>query len=437
MNWRKHLKPNQTPIDIAVVSSKYVQMEPQLLEALANHPACRKLYYIPNDAEGNWEQALAYNQAYWDLDEDMRKRVDVFGAEHAKLREPRYTAYDITALLKRKTLHPPFEEDAQAALNKAIREAPRVELAPKEIDCAVVRSHESLIGPSLSSFGTLMVDDPHAQQFVGNKLQLPEIAEITEKAYGHKICPPIAAVYSVEEAQAFMRKNSLDQIVLKTGDGIGGCEIFKLYREHPKGPLLAENINTDKHAGASDLGPKRFLAEHWNGFPSEGMLAMKWLQPERGDVRVICFYGRMFAALKRMPKEGSWLANVNQGAELHYFNIEDEFAQSDIEKLSALDDVLRDNGVNFYAVDLLEDENGERFVSEINTSICHDIRRVDHKNRVIDKRMHLCAADEMADIFFDEYWSYMHQRQDVEQSQMQAAVEHMQNGQQQEVAQCI
>lgn len=421
MNWRKKLKDGHTPITFAVLGTAKVPPEPQLLEAIANHPDCGRLLFIPYDQFGNYEKSCAFHDAYLDLSDEEQSEVDLLGPTYSSIEPVEYHAFDMKDALKRKSLHPPLAEDAADSVKRAFAQAEPIEISLNEVDCAFSNSAEHITAHTFLLHGRAIVDHPVAQINLGNKLFLPKFASIVKQETDVDVCPPCEVVHSVAEAEQFMQENGFDSIVLKAGIGVAGMDVTRLYRERPNGPLLAENTNI-MHNDSQTGDTHRFMAENWKGFPSEGLLAMKWMQPEKGDLRVVCINDKAYAAINRVPKEGSWMANTHQGASIQYIDMDEMLSESEQARVEAAIKITRNNGLHFFSLDMLADETGERYVSEINTSISDNIRRLDHKTREIDKRMDHCIADEVADEIFDEY-ALMMQMQAKRVVEMLAKVE--------------
>lgn len=83
----------------------------------------------------------------------------------------------------------------------------------------------------------------------------------------------------------------------------------------------------------------------------------------KGDKRLLVAGGSLISATLRVPKPGGWLANLRCGATSHPANP----TNAERQIVEECDAVLRQKGVFLYSIDTLEDDAGERVVSELNT----------------------------------------------------------------------
>jgi glutathione synthase len=94
-------------------------------------------------------------------------------------------------------------------------------------------------------------------------------------------------------------------------------------------------------------------------------LAMEYLDnPNQSDNRLIVLDGEILGAIRRVPKPGGWLCNLSAGGSY-------EIAEPDareIEMVRRITPSLRALGIQYYGVDTLIDANGNRMLSEINTT---------------------------------------------------------------------
>lgn len=93
-------------------------------------------------------------------------------------------------------------------------------------------------------------------------------------------------------------------------------------------------------------------------------LAMKYLPGvSKGDKRIVVVNGEILTANLRLPKEGEWLCNIAQGGTDQL----SEATPRELEIVEYLNPILAKEGIFYYGLDTLEDDNGQRVISEINT----------------------------------------------------------------------
>ncbi len=94
-------------------------------------------------------------------------------------------------------------------------------------------------------------------------------------------------------------------------------------------------------------------------------LGVKFLKNvAQGDKRIIVVNGKIMGASLRMPPENSWLCNVSMGGKAVPAKV-DEAEQKIV---AAIDPVLSKMGIAMYGVDTLVGDDGQRILSEINTT---------------------------------------------------------------------
>lgn len=155
-------------------------------------------------------------------------------------------------------------------------------------------------------------------------------------------CPPLKLCRSIDDIRSFCVEHK--SIVLKPMRGYGGQGIIKV------------DINDFEKEEASI---RAVLLEE----KEEGLLAMKFLKNVvNGDKRLIVVGGEIVASSLRVPAEGSWLCNVAMGGSSHY-SVPTENEQRIVSRLAPF---LSKKGILIAGIDTLEDDNGERVLSEIN-----------------------------------------------------------------------
>lgn len=85
---------------------------------------------------------------------------------------------------------------------------------------------------------------------------------------------------------------------------------------------------------------------------------------DKGDKRIIVANGSILGAMLRLPAKDNWLCNLNQGGKYVATNITSE--ELSIAKITS--DALSNEGVILYGFDTLVNNDGNRVLTELNTS---------------------------------------------------------------------
>lgn len=162
-----------------------------------------------------------------------------------------------------------------------------------------------------------------------------------------EFCPPMRLCHTkqaiVEASQAF-------PIVLKPFRDYGGRGIVK---------IDGQEVSRGKE--------KLSLIDFLNGLPNENLnyLAVKFLKKvTEGDKRIIVVNGEILGASLRLPAKDSWLCNVAMGGSSTKAYV------TDVEReiIEGIQPILSRKGIAMYGVDTLMNDEGERVLSEINTT---------------------------------------------------------------------
>lgn len=210
-----------------------------------------------------------------------------------------------------------------------------------------------------------IINKPSGIQHTSNKSFLTKL---------DKYVVPMALCNDFTEIQAFVDKYDC---VLKPLEEYGGKGIIKIQN----GRVDFDDI---------DMNMSEF-ADYYkqNQMP---YLAMKFLKNvQNGDKRIVVVNGRILASSLRMPGPGQWLCNVAQGGT----DIPTEPTAREIEMVHYLNPILLQEGIFYYGLDTLEDDNGDRIISEVNTLSIGGIAPAEKRDG-----MHLSG------IFADEFISY-------------------------------
>lgn len=123
------------------------------------------------------------------------------------------------------------------------------------------------------------------------------------------------------------------------------------------------------HGGKVDTGYKildldAYLTSIETELTNDGYLAMKYLKNvSNGDKRILVVGGEIMASSLRLPAEGSWLCNVAQGGQ----SVKSDVTSEEVEIINAIAPQLLAEGILIFGADTLEDDNGKRILSEVNT----------------------------------------------------------------------
>lgn len=138
------------------------------------------------------------------------------------------------------------------------------------------------------------------------------------------------------------------------------CVLKPLHSYGGKGIIKVENdtITTDEKELTWDAFAK-ILEEQ-----PQPYLAMQFLkQISKGDKRIVVAGGEILATSLRKPAKGGWLANVAQGGSSHKARPD----ARECEIVDYLSPILLKEGIFYYGLDTLVNDQGKRIISEINT----------------------------------------------------------------------
>lgn len=161
------------------------------------------------------------------------------------------------------------------------------------------------------------------------------------------IVPEMALCQNASDIKNFA---SQFPIILKPLGGYGGQGIIKIENG------FVENVN-------SNIPLEVFLKSYAES-PID-YLAVKYLKNvSNGDKRIIVVDGQVMGASLRLPPRGSWICNVAMGGSSNPSDITEE----EFEIVKVINPILKELGILMYGLDTLEDDNGKRILSEINTT---------------------------------------------------------------------
>jgi len=162
------------------------------------------------------------------------------------------------------------------------------------------------------------------------------------------LCPSMRLCESV---QSVLDAAAEYPIVLKPLRAYGGQGILK----------IANGMVDD---GTNTYEAESYLPTIEQALQEDGYLAMKFLSNvSNGDKRILVVNGEIMGASLRLPADGSWLCNVAQGGT----SVPAEVSDAERNIIEQLTPALLRHGIVIYGADTLEDDNGQRILSEINT----------------------------------------------------------------------
>ncbi len=183
----------------------------------------------------------------------------------------------------------------------------------------------------------MIINDPRGIKLTGSKSFLLNFKDWSA---------PMKLCQNVDDIRMF---KSLFPIVLKPLRGYGGEGIVRIEDEVVQCGDKRQDFNT-------------FIEHLPHNF---SFLGVKYLKNvNQGDKRIVVVNGEILGASLRLPAEGSWLCNVSRGGSSNATNISSRERQM----IKAIDPVLQKLGIVMYGVDTLVDDDGNRVLSEINTT---------------------------------------------------------------------
>lgn len=197
---------------------------------------------------------------------------------------------------------------------------------------------------------TPFLNNPKHVADLGSKTHLPQLAQDTDSTApeGAQAYAPCQKLTSVSQLQKFADAHG-EPFVLKEADSLQGQGIYKAMRnQHGNWRIYRDGKEIE------DV-PEWFYAH-------SPMLAMKWLEPKMGDVRVLCLGGQVIGAYNRIPKEGSELCNRAQGGSPEDYTL--SHREEAMIKRAARE--LEKHGQRWIGFDLMADASGRRYITEVN-----------------------------------------------------------------------
>jgi glutathione synthase len=162
------------------------------------------------------------------------------------------------------------------------------------------------------------------------------------------VCPDIRLCTSIADVKEEVEKYP---IVLKPLKEYGGRGLLKINKQQIDDGEKIYDTNT-------------YLASIADQLEKDHYLSMRFLKNvKKGDKRILVVDGEIMASSLRLPAEDSWLCNVAQGGT----SVPSEVTPDEVNIIAKIKTTLKEQGIFMYGVDTLEDDEGKRVLSEINT----------------------------------------------------------------------
>lgn len=173
-----------------------------------------------------------------------------------------------------------------------------------------------------------------------------------------KYTPPVKLCYDIDEIKRFAKRFP---IVLKPLYNYGGKGVVRVFDNQ---------VDTGDELLTLDTFAGRLRQEI---FP---LLAMKFMEHVgQGDKRILVVNGEVQGASLRLPAEGSWICNVARGGNA----VPAEPTDREVEMAHAVAEPLLERGILIFGFDTLEDGDGMRYLSEVNTMSIGGIRQMEEQ----------------------------------------------------------
>ena len=187
------------------------------------------------------------------------------------------------------------------------------------------------------------------------------------------VSPPMKICRYLEDIMAF---KDLFPIVLKPFNEYGGKGILKI----KDGVVSSGNQNISFE----------IFSDNYQQKPID-YLAVKYLKNvDQGDKRIVVVNGEILGASLRLPAEDSWLCNVAMGGTSHIAKVETR----EEEIIRLINPTLSEKGIVMYGVDTLVGDDGQRVLSEINTTSIGGLPQIAKMNNLplVEKAIDLIWA---------------------------------------------
>ena len=165
------------------------------------------------------------------------------------------------------------------------------------------------------------------------------------------ICPEFVIAHTLDEVLEFSKDR---ETVLKPLGGYGGKGLVRISSN--------DKIYIESNMLSGEAAKNYLINISKQEYP---IMAMRYLKRvNEGDKRILVVAGVCLGAVLRVPKKDSWLCNLAQGAT----SVKASLTEKETEIIKHIDSYLEKEGITVYGIDTLVDDNGERILSEINTT---------------------------------------------------------------------
>lgn len=214
-----------------------------------------------------------------------------------------------------------------------------IEADIKEYDLVLMRMPQP-INPTffkfLSKFKCVFVNDPKGILLTSSKAYLMNFQDF---------CPPMKVCKTIDDVQEFAQKTA---VVLKPIYGYAGKGIVKIENN-----IISDGTNLMSYADIE------------KNLEEQPYLAVSFLKNvTKGDKRILVVNGKILGASLRVPAPSTWLCNVAQGGT----SLASELSKEEYAIVEAIAPAMEANKIVMYGIDTLENDEGKRVLSEINTT---------------------------------------------------------------------
>ena len=186
----------------------------------------------------------------------------------------------------------------------------------------------------------IIINDPEGIWVTGSKSFLMQF---------ETLCAPMRICRSIDDIIQF--KNQFP-IVLKPFREYGGKGIIKI-------------DNNQVWEGQQVTSFQNFISKLQSRDQPLEYLGVQFLKNvHQGDKRIIVVNGKVLGASLRLPAENSWLCNVAMGGR----SVSAQPDEDELAIIESINPILNRMGIVMYGVDTLMGNNGQRVLSEINTT---------------------------------------------------------------------
>lgn len=160
--------------------------------------------------------------------------------------------------------------------------------------------------------------------------------------------PPSRICSNVDEINDFA--SEYDDLVIKPDDGYAAKGVVRLQRGKVHGPDFVGSF--------SEYSLSVLVGGPWP------RVAVRFLpRISEGDKRLLIANGKLVSSVLRVPHPGNWLVNYTAGRIV----LPSWPTQRETEIIDYVSEKMKGLGVFIYSIDTIEDDDGQRLISEINS----------------------------------------------------------------------